>query len=206
VEKADAILGLKKDIIYSIIKNSGRNEGGKGYGNGSGRGKSPVSRGFRSALPTGTFRESPEEVVLTSLIQYPELADHLTEDEVATLFRDEILKSLTRKVMDEIRAGGAMDGAAFLGHLNEKEKAVFSRLMVRGGGISLSSGQARKAFFDGMNGLYQRRYKAELEALDRQMREREKSGDFEETVTLLRRRKAIVKSYQRMLHSNLKSR
>ncbi len=204
VEKAEAILGLKKDIIYNTIKYSERNGILKKHGTVPRKGDDPSRGGIRRSLLSGSFRENPEEVVLTSVIQCPELADNLEEGDIESLFREEVFQSLVRKVLDAIRAGEEMEGVAFLGRLNEKEKAIFSRLMVKG--VPMSSGQARKAFSDGLNGLYRRRYKAELEALDRQMREREKSGDFTETVTLLKRREAIKKSYQQVLRSNFKSR
>ena len=199
VEKAEAILGLKKDFIYNIIKSSGR------YGKFGGKSQErPSLRRGDSSTPSGVFKESPEEVVVFSLLQCPDLAAEMRGGDLATLFRNEVFRTLAEKILAEIQSQGEIREAVFLETLDEKEKAMFSRLMVKG--VPMTLAQARKAFFDGWNNLLMRRYKTEIEALDRRMLACEKSGDFRETVALLRRREAIKKSYQRVLHTNLKSR
>ncbi len=205
VKKAEEILGLKKEILYNIIKNSERNSNLLKVGGKTARGGESLTlrRARRPFLP-GKRMEDPEEVVLTSLIQRPDLSDVMIEEGALNLFSNPVLKSLGKVILEEIRDRGEISESALMQRLDEKEKAQFSRLMVNE--VRMTDEQARRAFFDGLNRLHTRNLKVEIAELDRQIRELEKSGDFEQTITLLKRREAVKKSYHHVLNSNHKSR
>ncbi len=203
LKKAEEILGLKKKILYSIIKNSERNSNIQAEGIFK-RGKSAPFPRARPPVLSGRRKEGPEEVVLTSLLQYPELVNEMAPGDVLSLFQDPPLKSLAEVIMEEVRMQGKVVESDLLARLDEAGKALLSRLMISD--VQMTENQARKAFLDGWRSLQARFYQTEISALDSQIRELEKAGKFEQTMTLLRRREAVKKSFYQALNSNFKSR
>ncbi len=198
IKKAEEILGLKKDILYSIIEDLGSL--GKKQRSIPTMGKSMVLK----PILEGKQREDPEEVVLTALLQYPELAKETAIEKMVPLFLGQPQKSLVEAVIGEVLNRGKIETSVLMERLGEKEKVLLSRIMVNE--IQMTEDQARKAFYDGIKDLHARHYRSEVAALDKKRKELERSGRNQEAMALLRRRDALKKLYIRVLNSNYKSR
>ncbi len=213
VKQASEILGLTKEVLYGIIKNSERklsnnynhsNAQRSGFSDkGFEKGGAWPPRGTRRPYLSGKRMEDAEEVLLISLMQCPGLSQEIKETQVLGMFRDDTRRALGKNLLEEIETQGAVEPSSLALRLDEKQQALFSRLMISA--HQLTENQARKAFSDGLRTLYQRNYKEEISELDAKIREMEKNKDFEATIALLKRREAIKKNYQNII-PNLKSR
>ncbi len=200
VEKAESLLGLNKQILYDIIKNSNGNR--NAFKPESVSEKAGLGRGRRARHPNlpGKRLEEPEEVVLTALLQYPQLIEEAIAEDVISLFEAPVHRSLAEAVLESWGDQGEGGASGFVERLGEKEKALFSRLMV--GEIQMTEKQARKALSDGIKNLRARRYRAEVAALDTEIREMEASGKAREAMALQKRREAVKRLYVQVLNSN----
>ncbi len=198
VKETSEILGLKKDSLYDIIKNSERKNSEYQSG-GRSVGRSFASRDRKMGRPylPGKQMEDAEEVLLISLMQCPDLSREVKSKNVFEMFRNTSLKTLGKRFLGEIAAQGAVDPSRMVHRLEGEEQALLSRLMI--GAHQMTNSQARKAFSDSLRTLYQRSFKDELSKLDAQIVEMEKNGDFEKTLALLKRREAIKKEYKSLL-------
>jgi len=208
VKEACEILGLKKEILYDIIKNSERKYNGNYYHSNRtvaepGNGRPWSQKGMKRPYLPGKRMEDAEEVLLVSLMQCPELSREMEKGDILGMFHDTTLQALGKHLLDEIEAHGSVNPTRLIQHLNGEQQAFLSRLTISA--HQLTESQAKKAFSDGLRTLYLRRYRKELSKLDDQIRETEKRGIFEETIALIKRREAVKKNYQTILQ-NYKSR
>lgn len=201
IKKAGKILGLKSEILYDIIKNLKNNYiigGDASKGN-----RSHLQRERQPLLP-GKQMEDAEEVLLTSLLRCPELSSQMVEKDVLGRFRNIPLQTIGKAMLEEIETNGTVSASTLMHRLDSEQQALLSRLMISE--IRLTDAQVKKAFFDGLKTLYKRNLKDEISKLDEEIREKEKTGDFQETIALLKRRESVKKAYQDILFSNHKSR
>ncbi len=201
IRKASDILGLKKDILYGILKNS-EDSGKKAIypfrsKSGDGRRGSFLASG-KPTLP-GKRMEEAEEVLLAALWRCPDLAEEMAERDALGLFQDAALKRIGSVLLDEVARHGDIDGKRLLLRLDGEQQALISRLAVSA--EPLEGSQARQAFWDALKVLMRRNYQLRIEELDSRIRASEKDNDFKELKALLEKRKALTKRYQDMFNT-----
>jgi len=203
VKEACEILGLKKEILYDIIKNSERKYNSAHYDYPNRSGETPrnggawARKGIQRPYLPGKQIEDAEEVLLISLMQCPELSHEMKKENVLGMFRNATLRSLGKNLLSEIETRGAVDASRLTHQLEAEEQALLSRLLIST--HQMREDQVRKAFSDGLRTLYQRNYKEEISKIKAEIQEAEKKGDSERRNALLERLKAAIekkKNYQ----------
>jgi len=205
VTEASKILGLQKEDLYGIIKNS-RNAYNKRRryssppGGFPGKGAFSAFRGRGRPVSPGKRMEDAEEVLLISLIQCPELSREMEHKGILEMFGNEALKALGKSLLEEIRDRGSVEPSGMSLRMDDEKRSLLSRLALKT--HDLSDGQAKKAFSDSLKVLYQRRYREEIARLDEQIKALEKDEDFAKTIALLKRREAMMKDYKKLIQNH----
>jgi len=194
LKKTGEILGLQKEILYDIIKNPDRSSGLRVKKGGQYSGS---SGSVKAQLPRGKM-EDPEEMVLKSLIQYSDLSEEVSEKGILGMFKDENLQLIGTSILKEIKKHGNVDTSSFIQSLEEKTQAVFSRLVMDTLPVPDES-QTKKAFRDSVNILYARESQEKIAVLDEEIKKMEDSGNYQETLALLKQRREIKQTYRHKL-------
>ena len=203
LKQTSEILGLNKNVLYDIIQNSDRSFGLRIK-------KGVIKEGTLASLRFGSKRthlprrkmEDPEEMVLKTLVQHPGLSTEVSGEGILEMFKDRDLKLIGGSILKEINLHGSVDTSSFIQTLDEKAQAVFSRLAMNMHQVPES--EARKAFMDSVKILYARETQEKIAALDKEIKDMENSGNYQETLVLLKRRREIKQAYgQKLITLNL---
>jgi len=194
LKQTGEILGLQKEILYDIIRNSDRS-----YDLRAKRGEQ-YSGSVKAHLPRGKM-EDPEEMILKSLMQCPDLSGEVSGRDILGMFKNENLQLIGTSVLKEIKNHGSVDTSSFIQALEGEVQAVFSRLVMDM--LPAPEPHVKKAFRDSVNILYIREGQEKIAVLDKEIKKMEDRGNYQETLALLKQRREIKQTYQyRLTTSN----